>query len=107
MEYEDRYVDSIGLFYDAEENLFYDEDKRPVFNIFDVVPPYIVEEFKEEKKDKVYNRSYKLVVELYYLPRSYQVDEISDMRSWYEHKVYCEQDYNGPMESMKGDTKNE
>lgn len=98
MEYEDRYVDAIGIYYDAEQNIFYDEDKRPIFNIFDIVPPYIVEEFKEDGKDQVYNRSYKLVVELWYLPHSYMVDEISDMASWYEAKTHDDKDYNGPME---------
>ena len=107
MEYDDRFVNYLGFFYIAEENIFIDEDGGIVYNIFDFVPPQVVAEFKELRKTIVYEKTRTDIIELYYPQTN---DEIQFLQEEYKRKVYDEddaKDYNGPECAVKEDDQNE
>ena len=100
------YVDSnsICLFYIPEENIFIDEDGIPVFNIFDYVPPWFIDEFKDKKEEvMVYERSRTECVEVYYPVVGWESRELEDLKREFEYKMHTkdavEREYTGPLES--------
>lgn len=66
MEYGDRFVDSIGIFYYPSENLFRGEDGEVIYAIHDLVPPLILDLFLEEGKYMTHEIDALHVIELFY-----------------------------------------
>lgn len=109
MEFEDRFVNYTGLFYIEEENVFVDEDGGIVYNIFDFVPPAVLQEFKEEHVTKIYQKTRTDIIELYY-PTPGELEELRQMQEEYKRKLYEEDyldstDYNGPQVTIREATK--
>ena len=50
MNYDDRYTDSILLFYDKKTNLFFDEGGYAIFSIFGIITPNQLYLFKQKKQ---------------------------------------------------------
>lgn len=65
---EEGFSDSIGLFYDADRNVFIDEDGFIIWSIFEIISPNDLFLFKQNREYMlVRHRSIpELLVELYY-----------------------------------------
>lgn len=89
MEYEDRYVDYKVLYYCPEENIFTDEDGQIIFDIFELVPPYLIEQFKEDKESIIYEKSRTQVVELFYTDGNEESDAMDRECNRLIHEYDC------------------
>lgn len=90
MEYEDRYVNTIQLYYDSRYNFFYDEYGRRVGNIHDYLPPKVVRDFLAKQEYMCVEASPVDVVEIF--PDSGLTEEefeaeIEQMRQEYYYKT--------------------
>lgn len=86
MEYGDKYVDSMGLFYDINEKHFLDDDGFIVDmgNVYCIVPPWFINLFLEEKKYMVYEKTPNFVVELFWPDdeQSEFLSGVNDLPPW-------------------------
>lgn len=64
----DSFEESIGIFYDAKQNLFIDEDGFVIYQLFDIISPTDLYLFKLYKTDMVvpHQTIPELLVEMYY-----------------------------------------
>lgn len=58
--------ESLALYFYKEENMLFDEDGRPVLNLFQLIPPKVWKMFKRRQSYFCYRRKDGLIVELFY-----------------------------------------
>lgn len=100
MEYEDRYVHTLEYFYYPNYGFFVDTSCRVTHDIFEYVPPIIVEMFLDERAPYfVYEVNKNLIVEMFFE----EADDPDNLLRW--HQAVAKEDvwdrldatdYNGP-----------